>query len=126
MKKIYSIVSIALLAISLVSCANLENESKISTDLTVYATSSCVTDKKEGLPVKYLLPFNSTVTENENRPLSSGQSRICDTGYPSKKRVFIDKSGRVANSDEENLEDFTIENMTDSEFAEIGYTEEEK
>lgn len=197
MKKLYSIVSIALLAITLVSCVNLENESKISTDSTVYATAeelqrcidcgfvdynvsryyalsalesfseenawqnaklsqqpviiynsknktpryyefqilvkekpvgaiSCVTDKKEGLPVKYLLPFNSTVTENENRSLNSGQFRICDTGYPSKKRVFIDKSGRIANSDEENLEDLTIENMTDSEFTELGYTEEEK
>lgn len=87
---------------------------------------ACVADKKEGLPVKYVLPFVSAATEDDNRALKANRLKICDSGYPSKKRILVDESGRSASADVEVFEDLTIENLTDSDFEKMGYSEEEK
>ena len=45
---------------------------------------SCVANKKEGKPVRYVLPYASEIKKSTSRSIICGQNKIVDASYPTK------------------------------------------
>ena len=67
---------------------------------TPVAAITCVANRDEGLPVKYVLPYSDSADESSQRAVSTGSAKFVDSGYPSKLCAKTD-SERAAESDAE-------------------------
>lgn len=66
---------------------------------------SCVANKKEGEPVRYILPYATPVQETVTRSLLNQNNKLIDTGYPSK---IVSKNFKTSRAiDVSNGEDYS-------------------
>ena len=75
-------------------------EFKVLQNGTPVAAITCVANRDEGLPVKYVLPYSDSADESSQRAVSTGSAKFVDSGYPSKLCAKTD-SERAAESDAE-------------------------
>ena len=76
---------------------------------------TCVADKNEGSPVKYILPFANQVESSKARKAISKNAMFVDSGYPTKLNVKIDFSRAINTSDGKEVNELETD-ISASEF----------